>query len=406
MSQSYRFDTLALHGGQVPDPTTGARAVPIYQTTSYVFDSPEHAAALFSLEQFGNIYTRLMNPTTAVLEERAALLENGAAALAVASGQAAETLVFTGLAGQGDNIVASSTLYGGSYTLLRYTLAKFGIEARFVDSGDPDSFARAIDDRTKCVYGETIGNPKLDIFPIEAVAKIAHDAGVPLVIDNTVATPALCRPLDWGADIVLHSATKYLGGHGTSLGGLIVDSGEFNWGNGRFPQFTEPDGSYHDLVWWSLPEELRKLAFILKCRVSGLRDTGPAISPFNSFLIIQGVETLALRMERHSTNALAVAKFLQAHPKVGWVVYPGLDDAPDAALAAWRPASRSSATSSSPATWPTSATPRRWSFTRRAPRTSNSPKPNSSPAASRPTSSASPSASKTSATSSPIWIRR
>jgi O-acetylhomoserine (thiol)-lyase len=334
MTEQYRFDTLALHGGQEPDPTTGSRAVPIYQTTSYVFNSPEHAAALFSLEEPGNIYTRLMNPTTDVLEKRMALLEGGAAALVVASGQSAELLALLTICNAGDNFVASSTLYGGSYTLFRYTFAKMGIEARFVDASDPENFARAIDEKTKALYGETIGNPKLDVFPIEAVAAIAHAHGLPLIIDNTMATPYLCRPLEWGADIVIHSLTKYLGGHGTSLGGVIVDGGTFDWGNGKFPMFTTPDDSYHGLVWWELPPAMRALSYILKARVGGLRDTGPAISPFNAFLILQGIETLPLRMTRHSTNARAVADFLQAHPQVSWVTYPGLPTHPSHALAA------------------------------------------------------------------------
>jgi len=334
MSDSYRFDTLALHGGQVPDPTTGSRAVPIYQTTSYVFNSPEHAADLFGLREFGNIYTRLMNPTTDVLEKRVALLEGGAGALALASGQSAEMVSLLTIASAGDNIVSSSTLYGGSYTLFRYTFAKMGIEVRFVDSADPGSFERAIDEKTKAIYGETIGNPKLDIFPFEAVAEIAHKHGIPLIIDNTMASPSHCRPLEWGADVVIHSLTKYLGGHGTSLGGIIVDSGRFDWGNGKFPVFTEPDESYHDMVWWSLPEPLKNLSYILKARVSTLRDLGPAISPFNSFLILQGIETLPLRMERHSANALKVAQFLEGHPLVNWAIYPGLESHPTHGLAA------------------------------------------------------------------------
>ncbi len=333
MSESYRFDTLALHGGQEPDPATNARAVPIYQTTSYVFDSPEHAADLFALAKFGNIYTRLMNPTTDVLEKRVALLEGGAAALALASGQSAELIALLTLCQAGDNFVSSSTLYGGTYTLFRYTLAKMGIEARFVDASDPSSFARAVDDNTKAFYGETIGNPKLDVFPLEEVAQIAHAHGLPLIIDNTMASPALCRPLEHGADIVVHSLTKYLGGHGTSLGGVLVDSGRFDWGNGRFPSFTTPDESYHGLVWWELPEALRSISYILRARVSGLRDMGPALSPFNAFLILQGIETLPLRMQRHSENARQVAQFLQGHPQVSWVTYPGLPDHPSHALA-------------------------------------------------------------------------
>lgn len=333
MTQPYHFDTLALHGGQEPDPTTKSRAVPIYQTTSFVFDSPEHAADLFSLAKPGNIYTRLMNPTTDVLEKRVALLEGGVAGLALASGQSAEMVALLTICQAGENIVSSSTLYGGSYTLFRYTFARMGIEVRFVDSSDPVNFKHAIDDKTRALYGETIGNPKLDVFPIQEVAAIAHDRGLPLIIDNTMASPYLCRPLDWGADIVVHSATKYLGGHGTSLAGVIVDSGEFDWGNGRFPVFTEADPSYHDLVWWELPEEMRRACFIIKARVSSLRDMGPALSPFNSFLILQGIETLPLRMQRHSENGLAVAKFLSDHPRVSWVSYPGLASHPTHARA-------------------------------------------------------------------------
>jgi O-acetylhomoserine (thiol)-lyase len=274
-----------------------------------------------------------MNPTTDVFEKRVALLEGGAAGLAVASGQSAEMVALLTICSVGDNIVSSSTLYGGSYTLFRYTFAKMGVEVRFVDASDPANFARAIDGKTKALYGETIGNPKLDIFPIQEVATIAHDHGIPLIIDNTMASPYLCRPLDWGADIVLHSATKYLGGHGTSLGGIIIDSGEFNWGNGNFPLFTEPDESYHNMVWWQLPDEMRRLSYILKARVGSLRDMGPAISPFNSFLILQGIETLHLRMPRHSENGLAVAQFLSEHPQVSWVSYPGLPSHPSHALA-------------------------------------------------------------------------
>ncbi len=332
MTDQYRRETLALHGGQEADPTTGSRAVPIYQTTSYVFDSPEHAAALFGLQQFGNIYTRLMNPTTDVFEKRVALLEGGAAALAVASGQAAEMLALLTIANAGDNIVSSSSLYGGSYTLFRYTFAKFGIEVRFADQADPANVASLVDANTKAIYTETIGNPRLDVAPLEALAEIAHANQIPLVVDNTFPSPYLCRPLEWGADIVVHSATKYLGGHGTSIGGVIVDSGKFDWGSGKFPMFTEPDASYHDLVWWSLPEPLKSLSYILKARVSSLRDMGPAISPFNSFLLLQGVETLHLRMPRHSDNALAVARFLRTHPRVSWVLYPGLEEHPTHAL--------------------------------------------------------------------------
>ncbi len=314
-------DTLALHAGQKPDPTTKARAVPIYQTTSYVFDDADHAARLFGLEEFGNIYTRLMNPTTDVLEQRIAALEGGVAALAVASGQSAITLALLTLAHAGHEIVASTSLYGGTYNLFRYTLPQFGITVKFVDPSDPENFRAAITDQTRAVFAETLGNPKLDTLDIAAVAAIAHEGGVPLVIDNTVPSPYLVNPIAHGADIVVHSATKFIGGHGTSLGGVIVDGGKFDWTNGKFPQLTEPDPSYHGITF---TEALGNLAYIIKVRVQLLRDVGPALSPFNAFLLLQGAETLHLRMERHSTNAARVAEFLQNHPKVGWVNYPGL----------------------------------------------------------------------------------
>jgi len=328
------FDTLALHAGQEPDPTTGARAVPIYQTTSYVFRDSEHAANLFGLREFGNIYTRIMNPTTAVLEERIAALEGGAAALVTASGQSAETLAFLTLAGAGDHIVASESMYGGTYNLLHYTLKDLGIETTFVDPSDPENFRKAITDKTKLVFAETIGNPKNDVIDFDAVSAITHEAGVPFIVDNTAATPYLVKPIEHGADIVIHSLTKFLGGHGTSIGGVIVDAGTFDWSNGHFPRFTQPDPSYHGLVWRDLPEPLRNLAFILKARVTGLRDLGPAISPFNSFLVIQGIETLGLRVQRHSDNAAKVAAFLKEHPSVTWVNYPGLAEHPSHTLAA------------------------------------------------------------------------
>jgi len=328
------FDTLALHAGQEPDPTTGARAVPIYQTTSYVFRDSEHAANLFGLREFGNIYTRIMNPTTAVLEERIAALEGGAAALVTASGQSAETLAFLTLAGAGDHIVASESMYGGTYNLLHYTLKDLGIETTFVDPSDPENFRKAITDKTKLVFAETIGNPKNDVIDFDAVSAITHEAGVPFIVDNTAATPYLVKPIEHGADIVIHSLTKFLGGHGTSIGGVIVDAGTFDWSNGRFPRFIQPDPSYHGLVWRDLPEPLRNLAFILKARVTGLRDLGPAISPFNSFLVIQGIETLGLRVQRHSDNATKVAAFLKEHPSVTWVNYPGLAEHPSHTLAA------------------------------------------------------------------------
>jgi O-acetylhomoserine (thiol)-lyase len=324
------FDTLALHAGQKPDPTTGARAVPIYATTSYQFKDTDHAARLFGLQEFGNIYTRIMNPTTDVLEQRIAALEGGVGALALASGQAAETLSILNIAGAGDNIISSSDLYGGTYNLFRHSLPKLGITTRFVDARDYASFEAAIDDRTKAFFLEFIGNPRLDILDLERIAAIAHAKGVPVIVDATTATPALTRPFDWGADIIVHSATKYIGGHGTSIGGLLVDSGKFDWTQGRFPEFTEPDPSYHGLVY---SQAFGPLAYILKARVQGLRDYGAALSPFNSFLFTQGLETLGLRMERHSQNALAVARFLKEHAKVDWVNYPGLPDHPTYELA-------------------------------------------------------------------------
>ncbi|MBC8076679.1 MAG: O-acetylhomoserine aminocarboxypropyltransferase/cysteine synthase [Chloroflexales bacterium] len=324
------FDTLALHAGQQADPTTGARAVPIYATTSYQFKDTDHAARLFGLQEFGNIYTRIMNPTTDVLEQRIAALEGGVGALALASGQAAETLSILNIAGAGDNIVSSSDLYGGTYNLFRHTLPKIGITTRFVDARDFAGFEAAIDDNTKAFFLEFIGNPRLDILDLERIAAIAHAKGVPVIVDATTATPALTRPFDWGADIIVHSATKYIGGHGTSIGGLLVDSGKFDWTQGRFPEFTSPDPSYHGLVY---TQAFGPLAYILKARVQGLRDYGAALSPFNSFLFTQGLETLGLRMERHSQNALAVARYLKEHAKVDWVNYPGLPDHPTYALA-------------------------------------------------------------------------
>jgi O-acetylhomoserine (thiol)-lyase len=318
-----QFATLAVHAGQSPDPATGARAVPIYQTTSYVFHDADHAARLFGLQEFGNIYTRIMNPTTDVFEKRVAALEGGAAGLATASGQAAETLVITTLAAAGDEIISTTSLYGGTYNLFHYTLPRLGITVKFVDADDFDGLRGLINDKTRAVYTETLGNPKLDIADIERLAAIAHEYKLPLVIDNTSATPALVRPIDWGADIVVNSATKFLGGHGLAIGGVIVDAGKFDWAaSGRFKDFTEPDPSYHGL---SYTAAFGPMAFILKARVQGLRDTGAALSPFNAFLILQGIETLHLRMERHSQNALAVAKRLEQHPGVDWVNYPGLD---------------------------------------------------------------------------------
>ena len=317
-----QFATLALHGGQVVDSVTKSRAVPIYQTTSYLFDDSDHAARLFALQEFGNVYTRLMNPTTDVFEKRIAALEGGVAGLATASGQAAETLVIQTLASAGDEIVSTTSLYGGTYNLFHYTLPRQGITVRFVDADDFDGLRAAINSKTKAVYTETLGNPKLDIVDIEKLAAIAHEHGLPLVIDNTSATPALVRPIEWGADIVINSATKFIGGHGTTIGGVIVDAGRFDWkASGRFPDFVEGDPSYHGL---SYTEAFGPVAFIIKARVQGLRDTGGAISPFSSFLLLQGCETLHLRMERHSLNALAVAKHLESHAGVEWVNYPGL----------------------------------------------------------------------------------
>ena len=318
--------TLAVHAGQVADPTTGSRAVPIYQTTSYVFQDAEHAGRLFALQEFGNIYTRIMNPTTDVFEKRVAALEGGVAALATASGMAAETLTVTTLAAAGEEIVSTTSLYGGTHTLFNHTLPRLGIKVRFVDADDFDGIRAAINDKTRAIYTETLGNPKLDVADIETLARIAHENKLPLIIDNTSASPALVRPIEWGADIVVNSATKFLGGHGLAIGGVIVDAGKFDWAaSGRFKEFTEPDPSYHGL---SYTQAFGPLAFILKARVQGLRDTGAALSPFNAFLILQGIETLHLRMERHSQNALAVAKHLEQHPGVDWVNYPELESSP------------------------------------------------------------------------------
>jgi O-acetylhomoserine (thiol)-lyase len=318
--------TLALHAGQIPDPATNARAVPIYQTTSYVFNSSEHAANLFALKEMGNIYTRLMNPTTDVLEKRLAELDGGVGALALASGSAAISLAILNIARAGDNIVSSSFLYGGTYNLFHHTLPRMGIKVKFVDTADPANVAEAIDDRTKAVYTESIGNPKNNVDDFAALAKVAHDHDLPLIVDNTVTTPALFRPIEHGADIVCYSLTKFIGGHGTSIGGAVVDSGRFNWGCGRFPEFTTPDPSYHGLVYH---EALGSLAYILKMRLTLLRDMGPCLSPFNAFLFLQGLETLHVRMPRHCENALKVAQFLEGHPCVSWVNYPGLPSHPD-----------------------------------------------------------------------------
>ncbi|CAA9585516.1 MAG: O-acetylhomoserine sulfhydrylase / O-succinylhomoserine sulfhydrylase [uncultured Thermomicrobiales bacterium] len=327
----FGFDTLAVHAGQRPDPTTGARAMPIYQTSSYVFEDTDHAAELFALQRFGNIYTRIMNPTTAAFEERIAALEGGIGALAVASGQAAQFIALATLLGPGDRIVAANNLYGGTYTQLDVTLRRWGVDVVFVDPSDPENFRRAVTPTTKALYAETIGNPRIDVLDIAAVAAVAREAGVPLVVDNTFATPYLCRPLEHGADIVVESATKFIGGHGTSIGGVIVESGRFPWDNGRFPGMTEPSPGYHGIRFF---ETFGEYGYLMKARVENLRDLGPALSPFNSFLFLQGLETLPVRMERHCRNAETVAAFLAAHPAVGWVAYPGLPDSPYRGLAA------------------------------------------------------------------------
>ncbi|KAF6573735.1 homocysteine synthase [Paenibacillus polymyxa] len=325
------FETLAVHAGQEIDPTTFSRAVPLYQTTSYGFRDAEHAADLFSLKEFGNIYTRLMNPTTDVFEQRIAALEGGAGALATASGMAAISFSILNIAGAGDEIVSASSLYGGTYNLFSTTLPKLGIKVHFVDSDDPENFRHAITDKTKAIFAETIGNPQGNVLDVEAVAAIAHEYGIPLIVDNTFPSPYLLRPIEYGADIVVHSATKFIGGHGTSIGGVIVDSGKFDWkANGRFPGLTEPDPSYHGVVY---TEAVGPIAYIIKARVQLLRDLGAAISPFNSWLLLQGLETLHLRLERHSQNALKVAQYLEGHKDVEWVSYTGLPSHPSYALA-------------------------------------------------------------------------
>ena len=324
-----KLGTKSLHAGQKADPTTGSRAVPIYQTTSYQFRDTEHAANLFGLKELGNIYTRIMNPTTDVLEQRLAALEGGSGALAHSSGQAAITASILNLAGAGDHIVSVSQLYGGTYNLFHYTLPKLGIQVSFVDGDDPENFRKAVKSNTKAFYGEGLGNPRLNILPFAEVAKIAQEVGVPLIVDNTALSPYLNRPFEHGANIVVHSATKHIGGHGTSIGGIVVDGGNFNWGNGKFPGFTEPDMSYHGLPHWEAfkafaPAGGANIAFIMKMRLQFLRDVGSCLSPFNAFLLLQGLETLHLRMERHCANAMKVAQFLEAHPKVKWTNYPGL----------------------------------------------------------------------------------
>ncbi len=319
---AFGFNTRSLHAGQRPDPTTGSRAVPIYQTTSYVFEDTADAASLFALQRFGNIYTRIMNPTTAVFEERMASLEGGIGALATSSGQAAQLLTVTSLCQAGDDLVSGSTLYGGTYTQFDVTFRRLGINAIFVDPDAPENFRKAITPKTKLLYIETIANPRMNVPDIEAIAEVAHEHKIPLVIDSTFASPYLCRPIEYGADIVLHSSTKFIGGHGTSIGGVVVDSGKFDWARGDFPQLIEPSPGYHNL---RFSETFGEMAFIVKCRVEGLRDLGPCMSPFNAFLFLQGLETLGLRMERHSANALAVAEYLEKHPAVSWVNHPGLE---------------------------------------------------------------------------------
>lgn len=328
--KNWSLETIAVHGGQEADSNTLSRAVPIYQTTSYVFKDTDHAANLFSLAEFGNIYTRIMNPTQDVFEKRVAELEGGIAALATASGQSAITLAILNICESGDEIVASSALYGGTYNLFAHTLRKLGIKVHFVDSKNPENYRAAITDKTKLLYGEIIGNPKGDVLDLKAVSAIAHENGIPLVVDATFSTPALCRPIEHGADIVVHSATKFIGGHGTSIGGVIVDGGNFDWGNGKFPGLSEPDPSYHGIVY---SQAVGNLAYIIKARVQLLRDMGPAIAPMNSFLLLQGLETLHLRMERHCENALKVARFLQENSLVEWVSYPGLENHPSYNLA-------------------------------------------------------------------------
>ena len=333
MTKPYKLGTLALHAGQEPDPTTGARAVPIYQTTSYVFHDSAHAARLFALEEFGNIYTRLQNPTNDVFEKRLAALDGGVGAVATASGSAAITLAILNITKTGQNFVTSSTLYGGTYNLFAHTFKDLGIEARFVDASNAANFAKQIDDKTRFLYLETIGNPANDVADFEAVAKIAHDHNIPLIVDNTVASALLFRPLEHGADIVVYSATKIIGGHGTSIGGAIVDGGKFDWNNGKYPELTEPNESYHGLNFYEALKPLGNISYIIKARVTMLRDLGPCLSPFNSFLLLQGLETLHLRAPRHCENALKLAQYLENDPRVAWVNYPGLKSHPDYARA-------------------------------------------------------------------------
>ncbi len=332
--RQYRYETLQVHAGQVPDSATNSRAVPIYQTTSYVFNNSEHGANLFALKEFGNIYTRIMNPTNDVFEKRVAALEGGVAALAVSSGQAAQLIAISTIAQAGENIVSTSYLYGGTYNQFKVSFPRLGIHVKFVDGDNPEDFKKAIDDKTKAIYLETIGNPKFNIPDFEAIAKVAHEAGIPLIVDNTFgAAGYLCRPIEFGADIIVESATKWIGGHGTSIGGVIVDSGNFDWGNGKFPIFTEPSPGYHGLKFNEVfgkgnANGFPNIAFIIRARVEGLRDLGPALSPFNSFLFLQGLETLSLRVERSASNALKLAEWLEKHEGVEWVSYPGLPSHP------------------------------------------------------------------------------
>ena len=326
----FGFETLCLHAGQIPDAQTGSRALPIYQTTSYVFESTEHAASLFNLATFGNVYTRLSNPTTAVFEERVAALENGRAAVATASGQAAEMVAFLNILEKGDHVVSSAKVYGGTYTMLAVNFAKFGIESTLVDPDDPENFRKALKPNTKAIFSETLGNPAINVVDIAAVAKIAREAGIPFIVDNTAASPYLCRPFDHGADIVVHSATKFLGGHGTTMGGVVVESGKFPWDNGRFPAMTEPSQGYHGVKFY---ETFGDFGFTMKARMEILRVFGPSLAPFNAWQLLQGIETLPVRMDRHCANARLAAEFLQSHPKVSWVNYPGLDGSPYKELA-------------------------------------------------------------------------
>ncbi len=328
--REFGFETLCLHAGQIPDAQTGSRALPIYQTTSYVFESTEHAASLFNLATFGNVYTRLSNPTTAVFEERVAALENGRAAVATASGQAAEMVAFLNILEKGDHVVSSAKVYGGTYTMLAVNFAKLGIESTLVDPDDPENFRKALKPNTKAIFSETLGNPAINVVDIAAVAKIAHEAGIPFIVDNTAASPYLCRPFDHGADIVVHSATKFLGGHGTTMGGVVVESGKFPWDNGKFPAMTEPSQGYHGVKFY---ETFGDFGFTMKARMEILRVFGPSLAPFNAWQLLQGIETLPVRMDRHCANARLAAEFLQSHPKVSWVNYPGLDASPYKELA-------------------------------------------------------------------------